>query len=444
MFKTIRRSYWLITEFFRRHSVLIVRTVAVVLIGSFILVITSRVLPTPRPIHRIGTVGKFTLETLPLSVQTKVSSGLVSIDSSGTAQPSLASGWEIKDDGREYIFTLNSGLTWHDGTSLSASDINYNFKEVEVHSEGNQIIFRLEEPFTPFMYAVSRPILKEGKYGVGEYKIDDSVVFAGVVQSVTLVSDNNIIIYKFYPTESAALTAFQLGEIDQIEALSRVPENISSESTYLFSQNSSLPKITVLFLNNNDALLQSKTIRQALAYAIKNKSFGFERALSPISSSSWAYNPLVKEYNYDNARAKSLFGQDVTDPGSTQLELKTTLQYLDIAEKIAADWREALGVAVTVKVVTSITSDYQILLADYAPPADPDQYTTWHSTQPGNFTHYTNLRVDKLLEDGRRTADPKLRREIYFDFQRFLLEDLPAIFLFETVSYDLSRKPLFE
>jgi peptide/nickel transport system substrate-binding protein len=93
-------------------------------------------------------------------------------------------------------------------------------------------------------------------------------------------------------------------------------------------------------------------------------------------------------------------------------------------------------------VVSSVTSDYQILLADFTPPIDPDQYSIWHSTQNTNFTHFSNLKIDKLLEDGRRTSDQKLRKEIYQDFQRFLLEDCPAVFLFKSNSYSISRKTL--
>jgi ABC-type transport system substrate-binding protein len=45
-----------------------------------------------------------------------------------------------------------------------------------------------------------------------------------------------------------------------------------------------------------------------------------------------------------------------------------------------------------------------------------------------------------LLEDGRRTSDVGERRIIYADFQKFLIEDVPASFLFFPYEYDISRK----
>jgi len=326
---------------------------------------------------------------------------------------------------------------------LTPDDITYNFKDVEIGRGDNTITYRLKEPFSPFFSAVARPILKKNKLGTGEFRMVKSVISSGVLQSLTLESETKRLVYKFYPTETSSLTAYKLGEVDQLEGLSFISDSLSQDTTNILTEsNSSTNQQSVLFFNNNDAVLTSKSARQALSYAIQDKTFGKERSISPIDKSSWAYNSLVKTYDYDPEKAKSLFAQDIQDPGSQTLELKTMLQYLDIAESIATSWRETLGVKVDVKVVSSITSDYQILLTDFTLPIDPDQYTIWHSTQSTNFTHFSNLKIDKLLEDGRRTSDQKLRKEIYQDFQRFLLEDCPAVFLFKSSTYSLSRKSL--
>ena len=48
--------------------------------------------------------------------------------------------------------------------------------------------------------------------------------------------------------------------------------------------------------------------------------------------------------------------------------------------------------------------------------------------------------LDKLLEDGRIISDLKKRKEIYQDFQKFLVEDTPAIFLSHPTTYTITRK----
>lgn len=444
MFKTIRRYYWVTKSFLSRHSKIIVRTTGIVLTCILIFFLFARYIPTPKETLRIGRVGKYSIETFPSDIQSILSKGLVSITPDGKVSPELAQSWEIKDDGRTYIFTLDPEIYWHDGNQLSPADISYNFKDVEVETGETTITYRLKEPFAPFLSAVARPILKKNKYGTGEFRETKVEVSSGVLQSLTLESDLERRIYKFYPTETSSLTAYKLGEIDIIERLSYVPDVIARDSINLVKQEENLQgQQSVLFFNNNDMILTSKPARQALAYAIKDKSFGKTRSISPIDESSWAFNDLVKTYDHDPVRAKTLFNQDIQNASDQKIELKTMLQYLDIAESIAADWREVLGIQVEVKVVSNVTSDYQVILTDFAPPLDPDQYSIWHSTQATNFTHYSNLKVDKLLEDGRRTGDLKLRQEIYQDFQRFLLEDCPAVFLFKSNSYTLSRQSLF-
>jgi peptide/nickel transport system substrate-binding protein len=65
---------------------------------------------------------------------------------------------------------------------------------------------------------------------------------------------------------------------------------------------------------------------------------------------------------------------------------------------------------------------------------DPDQYNLWHSLQKEypnlNLSGYEFSRVDILLEDGRREIDKEQRKEEYALFQKYLMDDMPAIFLY--------------
>lgn len=441
MFKSLRRYYWLTQVFVKKHSRIILQSTTIILSILTAIILFARYLPTPKHTIKIGRVGKYTLSTIPLDIERRIGEGLVSIDAQGVVTGVLAKNWLIEDDGKKYTFTLDTSRTWHDGTTLSSADISYNFADVTVTRGEGSITYSLKEPFAPFLQAMTKPVLKNNTLGTGEYRLADYQSVSGTLQSLTLETNNARLLYKFYPTENSAITAYKLGEVEMLDSLTTVPADLirGSSSTV---QTETGDKIAALFMNNADTLLSSKTTRQGLSYAIPDKSFGKTRALSPIARTSWAYNDLVKDYAFDEARAKSLFTQDIANPSEVTLELKTMLPYLDVAESIAESWRQILGINVDVKVVSSLSSDYQIILADFTPPPDPDQYTLWHSTQPTNFTKYSNLKVDKLLEDGRRTLDSQLREDIYQDFQRFLLEDSPAIFLFETESFVVSRKQL--
>ena len=86
-------------------------------------------------------------------------------------------------------------------------------------------------------------------------------------------------------------------------------------------------------------------------------------------------------------------------------------------------------------------ASFEMLLAYWKVPLDPDQYYFWHSTQKtGNITNYNNVKVDKLLEDGRSTLSVSERKKIYFNFQKLIQDDAPAYFMFYPYTYIIKRK----
>jgi oligopeptide transport system substrate-binding protein len=58
-----------------------------------------------------------------VQLQLQLYAGLTRLDETGAAYPSLASGWDISDDGLTYTFALREGLTFSDGSPLVAEDV---------------------------------------------------------------------------------------------------------------------------------------------------------------------------------------------------------------------------------------------------------------------------------------------------------------------------------
>jgi ABC-type oligopeptide transport system substrate-binding subunit len=56
--------------------------------------------------------------------------GLATIDPTRTPRPALAEGWELRDGGRTVVFTLREGLTFSDGTPLTAADVRRSWLRV--------------------------------------------------------------------------------------------------------------------------------------------------------------------------------------------------------------------------------------------------------------------------------------------------------------------------
>jgi len=447
--RKLRYFYWLSQSFFKKHLWIILAAAIFGAVSFNQSATIIKLLPKPKTTQYIGVVSfDSTLSNLPSYIQDRISDGLTSIDESGNFQPNLAANWQIIDDGKTYIFKLKPDIYWQDGSRLVASDINYSFKDVDIDIPDDQtIIFKLKEPFAPFPSIVSQPIFKRTHtpilqlvnrtniIGTGEYKITKLNLSGNYLGQINLESDHDRLIYRFYHTENAAITAFKLAEVDQLEDLSQL-DDLADWNTITITTKLDPQKYIGVFFNTRDTNLSSKNVRQALAYTIPDKPTDDTRAYSPISPKSWAYNPKVKPYDYSFDSAQKLLADYKTD---FELELTTTPSYADMAEDIKTSW-EQLGFKIKLKVVNfPDTSNYQILLAGQQIPFDPDQYLLWHSTQATNITGYQNAKVDKLLEDGRKEIDQKKRKEIYLDFQRFLVEDTPAAFIKHLQIYTVTR-----
>jgi len=401
--------------------------------------------PLQRKTNRIGVVGRYDEKNLPQYIINNLSIGLTQIDETGQPYPGLAKNWEAAEDGTVWTFHLDTDLTWSDKQPIQAGDIHYNFDEVQTEVvDPATVRFVLPEPFGPFPVLVSRPLFKDGLIGQRYYRLAQAQRNGAYFEILVLrpISRNStlpILEYHFYGTEEAARLAFKLGQIDEIKDL-REPYGFDGYTNALLEQKYDYQSLVGLYFNMNDdhPELQQKQIRQGLAYAIRDKSFDNPRAISAISDVSWAYNPDVKPYDYDLERARDFLGSD-DNPNSMSITLTTTAELLPVAEQIAEDWKVA-GVETTIKVSNVIPQNFDALLIKQEIPQDPDQYALWHSTQPANIFSYKSPKIDKLLEDGRRTIKPEDRKVIYHDFQRFLNEDVPAIFLYHPSMYDVARK----
>ncbi len=433
----------LVTTFILRFKVILVLGVA---FGILTFLALRFLLPIffEKKIERIGKTGRYAPTELPISVLGLVSEGLTRIDTDGSAKPGLAESWETMDGGKEWRFHLKSNLAWQDGSKITSADISYNFEDVQIQRpDASTVVFKLASPFSPFPGVVAKPVFKKGLLGVGEWRVTDLSLAGTYVDVLTMVNkEGNRKVFKFFPTEDRVKLAYKLGEIDEIDDVID-PTPFTTWKTTEVKSAANEERYVGVFFNTLDDSLKDKNLRQALTYAINKDKLGYKRAYGPLSPNSWAYNPQTKPYDYDPERAKELIKESklLSDDQKANLKIKivTTLPLLSVAEKIAIDWK-AIGVITTVSVTQSIPSDFQAFLAIYDIPPDPDQYSTWHPQGAANISHYTNTRIGKLLEDGRLELDQEKRKKIYFDFQRFLVEDGPVAFLYHPVSYTILRK----
>jgi len=267
--------------------------------------------------------------------------------------------------------------------------------------------------------------------------------------------------FSFYGSEDELIRAFNSGKIDSIGSISGARARDITYPGRITLEQLKMPRYFALFFNQNQSKpLADKNVRLALNYgtdrvAIINKGMDGNAFLinSPMMGGVLDINSNVRSYDYDLEKAKSVLtagGWIKNDQGllsrgkDNVLEIKiTTSQWSElgaVAQEVKTQW-EKLGIKVTIEALPisqlqQVIKDrnYQILLFGEIMSIDPDPFSTWHSSQrqePGlNLALYKNDTTDRLMEEARVTLNPLERMQKYDDFQKILLEDIPAVFLY--------------
>lgn len=411
--------------------------------AAFIIITSYKIAPLifRSNIVTIGFVGNYSLQTVPSSVLALATQPLINAAKDGKPEAALASHWTVSEDGKTYLVFLKDNIKWHDDTPVNAQDIVIAISDVQITALNNKAIeFKLPNPISSFPLALNKPVFKTNSfYGAGQFRIVNIDQKDNIIRKISLVAkDKNLprVEIKFYPTEVQAINALKIAEIKTASVANA--KELENWPNLEVNKSADRSEIITIFFNNEDPLLSSKELRQALNFAINKSNFDGEATHSPISSSNWTYTSATKRYEYNTGKAKELLSKSQVKNPKITLSASQDLQ--KIAEAIAKDWRD-IGIEVELKFEKNIPREFQALLVINKLLPDPDQYSLWHSSQKStNIAHYKNVKIDKLLEDARVVQDVEKRKELYFDFQKFLTEDSPAAFLYYPYKYQVTYK----
>jgi peptide/nickel transport system substrate-binding protein len=367
------------------------------------------------------------------------------------------------------------------------------FRGVTVVALGTKIVrFTLPDAYAPFAGSTTVPLLpahllssvafadlarqpfNTQPIGTGPFKVSEVDS-----RQVTLVRSDDFyrtkparsrayldkVVLRFYRDETEALAALARGEVDATGGLS--PQDASRARTLKSVDLFSLPTndFTALFLNvrPNKPVFRDRVVRQAIATAI-DRGKVLQAAADGrgsvadefVPSTSWAFVRDVPRYPFSVADARAMLdgadwidhdGDGIRDKGG--VALRFSISTSDEPPRVAAAQRiaEDLGnIGIKVDVVTvpfvelvdrvARQRDFDALLVGITVGNDPDPYPFFHSSQvndPGDdFSGYSTLPMDRLLEQARRTVDQTTRRDLFAQVWTALATDVPVVFLYYT------------
>jgi peptide/nickel transport system substrate-binding protein len=249
------------------------------------------------------------------------------------------------------------------------------------------------------------------------------------------------------PDMQALSSAVEAGDIDMTIMVppTEVPRLAEVEGLTYYKQPAARPE--VLWFNLDHPILSNLKVREAIAHAIDAASFTegvlqgtTDTANSHFAPARWAYDPDATVPEYDVEKAKALLAE-AGYPDGFKIKLSTNQgnffreHFVEFAQAELAK----IGIEVEVEkaewgtfIGNMQSRNYELgFMNEYGGIPDPGAISDYFATTaPNNYSNYANPRIDELLAQGQVESSLEKRKEIYFEINTILNQDLPTLPVF--------------
>jgi peptide/nickel transport system substrate-binding protein len=416
--------------------------------------------------------------------------GLVARDPHFHFVPALAERWE-QPDPLTLIFHLRSGIRFHDGQPLTSRDVLWTINSmIDSTRPGSVItakaasyasiasmqapdertvIVHLKQADNFLLNNLSTGAMGIVPFGSGR-DFWQHPVGTGPFRFVSQQIDQDVVIERNPSTWSVSpkITRVRFAVVPDAITESLELEKGSADLAINSLPMDSLPvlaarnelevdetpgtQINYLAFNLRDPLLKDVRLRQAIACAIDRNliiqtlMLGHAKpSVSLLPSTHWAWTGDVARYDYDPARADHLLDESGHPRGNDGVRLHLTMKTSNDegTRLLAAVLQQQLA---TVGIALDLRSyEYATFYSDVTRGAfqlyalrwiggneQPDIFgyafsTARFSPKGGNRGHYSNPKLDALLDDAAESANTEIRRADYAEAQQILARDLPSL-----------------
>lgn len=353
-----------------------------------------------------------------------------------------------------------------------------------------EIEFTLAQPYSPFIYNLTMGILPKhiwenitsdefafSKYnlepiGAGPYVVNKLQTDKdGIIQKYNLEAYKNYVLgepyiqkinFSFYKNEEELKEAIEKGSIDSAHGITpNLISNINLKNNKLIT--APFSRVFAIYFNQSENdLLKDKKVREILN-AVTPKNEVVDQILasyahpinSPVPQNLSSIDQSFQKISVEEARRlleedgwklddEGIYTKE-TDDSIKRLSFSISTANVDelveVTELLAEEYRK-IGADVAVKIFepNDLTlnvirpRDFETIFFGQVINRDLDFYAFWHSSQrndPGlNIAGFTNIDSDKALEKLRTSFSPEDKHEALQIFEKEVINDLPAIFLY--------------
>jgi ABC-type oligopeptide transport system substrate-binding subunit/class 3 adenylate cyclase len=406
-----------------------------------------------------------------------------------TIVPSLAERWEISDDGLRYVFHLREGLTWSDGTPLTAHDVEFGIKRVlDPESPGSSVAiyfalengedtylgrnadwdavgvralddrtieFRLSAPAPYFMSVMNRPDggpqPRHAMEGVADARVVSGAFEVAERSEDRLVlrrrseRPGNVEEVELYRTAIAdALPEYERGDTDLIlvRYTPRLADLMPGEMREDAVLGSPAWSAYIRF-DHTHPVAGNVELRRALAHAIDRDALAAVCPANLVVATGGVVPPALQGHTpdialrYDPDLARECLGRSGFDG---PLELAGMMVWDEILDVLAGGWRDVFGERVSVsswswQEVEAMHAGERIQTAPIRITGwlpgypDPEYYLRllFQSTSRTNEGGFADQAFDELIEAARQERSDRGRLERFHEADRYAVAERVAV-----------------
>lgn len=420
---------------------------------------------------------------------------LYTLNDNAETIPMLAESYTVSEDGLTWTFSLRSGVTFHNGEELKASDVVYSYERcfnnaymqekvdaIESVSAPDDMTveLHLKYPFSPLIEKVAsigiinEAFAEENKdeqgflgfnvCGTGAYTLKEVTPDVGV--TLTAYSGYwggeppiKTVNMELIVDSTTALTAFEAGELDIIGVPSANWEDISSSGNY---NTLSIPSNHCMYLIFNTELepFNNQTLRQAIAYAINRDDIiqivtdGLAvPATSLATPYMFGYTEDHTTYDYDPEKAKELLADagypDGLDIGSIKTMGGSNFERVI---QVVQSQLSAIGITCTIEgldgnslVSDCITGNFTMADMGQNMSLDYDFIKTYFNEEylnGLNMARYVDPEIERLFDAAASTSDNDERLSLYLEIENMTQEACAYIPLYNLMTTSAWNKDL--
>jgi peptide/nickel transport system substrate-binding protein len=419
-------------------------------------------------------------------------SSLVQIQNDGKYTGVLAKSWTTPNP-KTYIFDLRDDVYFHNGEKFTANDVKYSLERVLDKKTGSfaaplfapvsgvevvsptRVIFHLSHPFGPFLINLDQHLQIVNQKAIESSDPARNPVGTGPFSFVEWVQGDHLtvkrndkyfiprrpyldsIVFSFVPADQSRILSLSSGNLNWADG---VPlQNVSSlksDPSFNFVTSSAIGIPDEIRFCCTSPPFNKKEVRQAVAWAINRQAvmdvayFGTGQLSGQEvgSGSPWydGVSPYAKTPNVN--KAKALLAQAGVGSKGLDVECITIATYPNYVNTALVVQQNLKAVGINMKITQLGQSEwlaryskgkYQMLTGSYTGITDPDVFWSFE-TAPGNWNHYSNAQVNRLVDAARNATNFTARKALYSRVRKLVAVDVPVTFVhYESIQYLMNK-----